>query len=206
MHRGTDDTRRHRVDTDALVPVLDRQRPRDGVQPTLGERGQRRRHTLHGLTHERCGQIYDVPGALRQHLPDGPLCDEEEAGQVHPEHMDVVGFGVLRERLGDEHPCVVDQRIDPAESRDSLPDDPISERRVGNVARNGQHVGRGIRLDGPRVSNHPIAAVEEPADQLRPDPLRRPCNDGDLALGTHGVPHDEGRIPPARMILAGRSF
>ena len=93
-----------------------------------------------------------------------------------------VGLGVLGERLGDEDPGVVDQRIDPAELLDRPADHPVGDRRVGDVAGDGQHVRRGVGLDGPRVGDDAVAPVEEPADQSRADPLRRAGDDGDFAL------------------------
>src|SRR2546421_259027 len=83
------------------------QRPRDGVQPTLGERCQRRRNAFHGLVHERRREVHDVSAALREHLPDGPLRDVEEPGQVHRQHFGEVGLGVLGEWFGNENPGVV---------------------------------------------------------------------------------------------------
>jgi hypothetical protein len=120
--------------------------------------------------------------------PDGPLGHVEEAGEVHRQDAREVGLGVLRERLGDEYPCVVDQHIDPAEPLDRAADDLVGDCRVGDVAGDCQHVRRGVGLDRPGVGDDPIAAVEESPDQAGPDPLRRPRDDGDLTLGAHDEP------------------
>ena len=80
------------------------------------------------------------PPPCVEHLPDGPLRDVEEPGQVHRDHAGEVGLGVLGERLGDEHPGVVDQRVDPAELLDRAPDHPVGDRRVGDVAGDGEDV------------------------------------------------------------------
>ena len=54
-----------------------------------------------------------------------------------------VGLGVLGERLGDEDAGVVDQRVDAAELRATASAiDPLGGRRVGDVAGDGQNVGR----------------------------------------------------------------
>ena len=99
-----------------------------------------------------------------------------------------VGLGVIGERLGDEDPGVVDQRIDTAELLDRTADHPVRDRRIGDVAGDGQHVRRGVGLDGPRVGDDAVATIEEPANQPRPDPLRRAGDDGDFACGTHDEP------------------
>ena len=129
-----------------------------------------------------------MPAALREHLPDGPLRDVEEPRQVHRQHFGEVGLGVLGERLGDENPGVVDQRIDPAELPDRVPDHPVGDRRVGDVASDSEYVRRSVQLDGPGVGDDAVAAIEIATDQTRADPLRRPGDDGDLAFSTHDEP------------------
>ena len=83
-----------------------------------------------------------------------------------------IGLGVIGERLGDEYPGVVDQRIDPAKLLDRTADNPVRDRRIGDVAGDGQYIRRGDGLDGPRVGDDAEATIEEPANQSRPDTLR----------------------------------
>src|SRR5580692_8749588 len=49
-----------------------------------------------------------VAAAPARHLRDDPLGGPEEPGQVDPDDQRVVGGGVFGERLGHEHPGVVD--------------------------------------------------------------------------------------------------
>src|SRR5207302_6157239 len=104
------------------------------------------------------------------------------------------------------HPGIVDQRVHAAEPLDRATDHAVGDRRVGDVAGDRQHVRRGVGLDRPRVGDDPVAAVEEAPDQPRPDPLRRPGDDDDLARSAHDEPPDEGRIPPARVARGGPSL
>src|SRR5262245_47033799 len=52
VHRRLDDAWRDSVYADALVRVLDRQRPCDGVEAALGDGRQGRRYALDGLAHQ----------------------------------------------------------------------------------------------------------------------------------------------------------
>ena len=125
------------------------------------------------------------PPPLCEHLPNGPLSDVEEPGKVDPRDVAEVGLGVLCERLGDEHAGVIDQRVDPAKPLDRVADDPVGDRRVGDVAGNSQHVRRSIGLDGPRVGDNPVAAIEKALDQSCTDPLRGASNHDNFTFGAH---------------------
>src|SRR5262249_46391236 len=87
--------------------------------------------------------------------------------------------------------------IDPAEPLDRAGDDPVGDRRVGDVAGHGEYVRRVVCLDGPGVRNDPEAAVEEPTDQARADPLRRTGYDTTLRslLITSPLIADDSRDP-----------
>ncbi len=80
--------------------------------------------------------VDDVAAALRDHLCYRALGDVEETGQVHRGHHVVVGARVVGERLADEGPGVVDQRVDPREPVERLLDDAPSGLRLGEVTRN----------------------------------------------------------------------
>src|SRR5262245_44234572 len=171
VHWRLDNARRDGVNSDAPISVFDCQRTRDGVQPTLGERRQRRWYAFHGLAHERCGQVYDVAAALRKHLANASLRNIKEAGQVHRQLASKVGLGVLDKWLGNENPGVVDKRIDSAELLDRATDDTIGDRRIGDVTGRGEYVCRSIGLDGSGISDDTIPAVEKSADQPGADTL-----------------------------------
>jgi hypothetical protein len=64
----------------------------------------------------------------------------EEAAQVHRGHHLVVCARVVGERLADEDPGVVDQRVDPPEPVERLLDHVPSGLRLGDVTRNREEV------------------------------------------------------------------
>jgi hypothetical protein len=65
---------------------------------------------------EARGDVDDVSAALLRHLADDALRQVEEAIQVHGRHIGEVGVGVVQERLADEDPRIVDQRVDAPET------------------------------------------------------------------------------------------
>jgi hypothetical protein len=111
----------------------------------------------------------------------------EKARQVHGQHSREVGVGVLDERLGNEDAGVVDQGVDATEAIDRRAHDALGGLPVGHVAGERQHIRRpsGVRFDRPGIGHDAIAAPEEPVDQPRTDPLRRPGNQGDSLFAAH---------------------
>jgi hypothetical protein len=83
--------------------------------------------------------IRDVPGTLLEHRFDHALGDVKEFGQVHSDHSGIVLSRVIGEGLGDEHSCVVDQRVDTTELGQAGVDDLLGRGRVGNVFGDRQH-------------------------------------------------------------------
>ncbi len=68
-------------------------------------------------------------------------------------------------------PALLTRVVDAAEAIDSRADDAVGGFWMGDVARDGRHIRTIARLDGARIGDDAIAAVEEPLDQARPDPL-----------------------------------
>ena len=99
-----------------------------------------------------------------------PLRDVEEAGEIGRElGVEVLGR-VVGEGLGDEDAGIVDQRVDPPEPRDRLPNDALGGRRIADVAADRQDVlsRRSARSSGrsPRPGSR---------DRGTPRPGRRRC-------------------------------
>jgi hypothetical protein len=108
----------------------------------LGERCQRRRHVDISMFDQGGGHIDHVPTiALVEHLRNDGLREEEEARHVHAGGKRVVLGCVRGERLGDEHPCVVDQGVHPAEAFDRRCDDTFRGARIGDVTRDREQFG-----------------------------------------------------------------
>ena len=140
VHRGVDDIGRYRVHPDSLVRVLDCKGFGDGCHAAFGERGQHRRYVGVGEFDQGGGHVHDVSAiALGEHLGDDVRGEVKEAGQVHRGDQGVVLGGVAGERLGDEDAGVVVERIHPPEPTDRGAHELFGDRRIGNVARNGDH-------------------------------------------------------------------
>jgi hypothetical protein len=99
-------------------------------------------------------------------------------------HHVVIGVGVVGERLRHEDTRIVDQRVNAAESDQRLLDHAGADRRVGDVARDGQDVEIPGRGDGARIRDHCVAELAVGDDQSRPDALRSASDDGNF-LGVH---------------------
>ena len=106
--------------------VFDCERTGDGVQPALGQRGERRRPGAVGVIDEAGADVDDVAAALGDHLPDRALGDVEEPGEVDGgDRFEVLGR-VLGERLADIDARAVDQAVDAAEVLERVLDDTLS--------------------------------------------------------------------------------
>ena len=90
------------------------------------------------MVDEAGADVDDVTGALVDHLPDRALRDVEEPTQVDGGDRVVVLDAVVRERLADVDPGVVDQRVDATEPVDSLAHHPLGSGRFDDVARDGR--------------------------------------------------------------------
>ena len=77
--------------------------------------------------------MHDVAAALVDHLRDRELGDVEEPGQIYARDRGVVGERVLRERLTEVDPSVVDERVNPSEPIDRLGDHPPRRFGVSDV-------------------------------------------------------------------------
>ena len=115
------------------------------------------------------GDVDDVTAVQLHHLGDDTLGDVEEPAEVQPHHAGEVILGVLGERPGDEHPGVVDERVDPAELRDRLPDHPVGDRRVGDVPGDGEDIGVVRRCDGEGVGHDGPTTQAVHGDDCRAD-------------------------------------
>jgi hypothetical protein len=98
---------------------------------------------------EACRDVDDVTAALDDHLANYALRHVEEAGEVHGGDRVEVLRRVVGEFLADEDPGVVDQRVDSPEPVERLLDHALGSVRVGDVAADGEYVGRAGRLDRP---------------------------------------------------------
>ena len=119
-------------------------------------------------------------------ISDGdPLRDVEEAGEVGRDlGVEVLGR-VVGEGLGDEDAGIVDQRVDPPEARNRLPDHALGGRRIADVAADGQDVRITGLLDRAGGRHDPIVAIAERLDQAGADALRRTGDDGDFLFAAH---------------------
>ncbi len=131
-----DDAERDRVHAYAMCGVFDRQRAAGSDETPFGEGGQRGGTLAVRVVDQGRGDVHDVPTALLDHLPDRPLGDVEEPGQVHGRDRGIVLDRVLRERFADVDTGVVDQRVDPPESIAGLVDRTLRGFGVSDVASN----------------------------------------------------------------------
>src|SRR5664279_5896437 len=169
MHRGLDDAGRDRVDSHALLRELDGQRLGRRLQAALRERGQYRRHIAVRVVHEAGRHLHNVAAvALTQHLRDRQLRGGDKAGEVDPDQSLVVVGGVAGERLGDEDPGVVHERVDPAEVAHGGVDHVAGDDRIGDVTGYGDDAGvtgwrdrTGVGDDGPTCLLYTSDAADE---------------------------------------------
>jgi hypothetical protein len=101
-----------------------------------------------------------------------------------------IDFGIVDKRLGEEGPGVVDQGIDAAESVECSAHDALGGAWVGDVTVDGQDalVAKGVGSDRPGIGHDAIAALAEPRDEARADPLRCTGDNGDLRFSAHAAP------------------
>lgn len=188
MHRRFDDAWADRVHPNPALGVLNGQGFGRRVQTTLGQRRQYRRYPVDGVVRQAGGDVDDVAATLFFHLGDRELGDVEEAIQVHRQHSGVVFLGVGGERFGDEDSGVVDQGVDAAETCDRFTDDSLGDRRVADVAGNGEDVRIGGWLDRTRSGDYPVIEITESLDHACAETLGGASNNDDFFRIAHDEP------------------
>jgi hypothetical protein len=139
VHRRLDDAGRDRVHANAALCVLNSKRSGRRGETTLGQGRQHRGHIRIRVVDEAGGDLDNVAAALLLHLGDGELGGVEEAREIDPKDIGVVGLGVLGEGLCNEDACIVDQRVDAPEPRDSLRNRALGRPPIGDVAGDTEH-------------------------------------------------------------------
>ena len=115
MERGVHNPRRDRVEANLLFRVFACKTQSNRVNSALGDHRNRRRNTRDGVVGQRCRNAgHTAAAALRQHLPDRELGDEDESFEVGGNESVKLLGGVVGERLGPEDARVVDKMIDRA--------------------------------------------------------------------------------------------
>lgn len=139
---GVSMTPRYRIHPDTPAAVLNGQRFGHRDQPTFGQRRQRRRDGGLPLFGQCGGHVDDVaPTALLEHLADDALGDVKEPERVHRRDHRVVLARIRGEGFGDEHPGIVDERVDATEGSHSDFDQPLRGGRVGDIACDNAYFG-----------------------------------------------------------------
>ena len=140
------------------------------------------------MVHQAGGDVDDVAAAVFLHLGDGQLGDVEEAVEVHRQHVGVVFSGVRGERLGDEDPGVVDQRIDTAKTCDRFADNTLCGGGFADVAGHGEDVRIGRRLDRTRSGDDLVTEFTEGLDHAVAETLGCASDDNDFFRIAHDEP------------------
>ena len=111
------------------------------------------------------------PDPCLEHLRRDPLRDVEEAGEIGRDlGVEVLGR-VVGEGLGDEDAGIVDQRVDPPEPRDRLPNHRFGGRRIADIAAHRHDILIAGLLDRAGGRHDPVVAIPERLDQAGADAL-----------------------------------
>jgi hypothetical protein len=110
------------------------------AKTALCEGGQRAGPTTVGAVDEAGADVHYVTLTLGDHMPDHPLGHVEKAAQVDRSDRFVVVDAVLSERLANENPSIVDQRIDTPVTLESLLYHAPGRLRLGDVTLHGHEI------------------------------------------------------------------
>ena len=106
-----------------------------------------------------------MPRFLFSHLSDRLLRDIKEAGEISADDVLEVFFGIVRERLGNKNPRVVDEHIDLAKLLDGGVDDANSRLFRPDITVHKSQRARffeNFRLtDGARIRNDIVSAFQQ---------------------------------------------
>lgn len=134
VHGRINDSGADGVESDARVCILNGERSRHGVEPSLGQDGNRGRYAGHRLVGKRCRDIHDMASFLLQHLTNSSLGHIEKSGKVGRHEPFKILPGIVCEWPRNKDPGVVDQHIYPAESLDGGLNNSARRIWIGNVA------------------------------------------------------------------------
>ena len=116
MERRLDDARGDRIKANMIFRVFARKAKDNCIQSALGHHRDRRRNACDRVIDQsRCDACHAAAVALRQHLPDCKLRDEDEPFQVDRHEAAKLFRSVLRKRFHREDACIIDNVIDRAE-------------------------------------------------------------------------------------------
>src|SRR6266566_22174 len=152
------------------------QATRDGLEAAFRDHRNRNVHTDDRVIDQRSRDIdYASTGLLSQHLLDHKLGDEKKTFDVDGNESPQIVKRVIREVLREIYAGVVDEHIDPTESRYGGIHDLGGRARVTDVSGDQCKIRRRrerIYLDDvSRVRNYAIATSRERLHESRADPL-----------------------------------
>src|SRR6266436_3869623 len=193
VHRRLD-TRRHGVDANPGLRILDCERSRCCAQRSFCERGQRGRDAAHWLVDKACCNRDDVAASLLAHKFQRTLSHVKEARHIR-RHVERIVIGrINREWFCHEHAGVVNQRVDATETLECRFEHSLGRVRSTDIALYGHDARIGDRLDRPRCCNNPVVMVPESLKNTRTDPLRRSRYYGYFLLCAHDSPCSKSKL------------